>query len=207
MADAGFDMEACIEGLRRQDERAASDFVRELYPLVLKIVRSHLPRRSSEEDLCQIVFIKVLSNIAQYSGKVPIAHWVSRIAVNTCLNALKAESIRPELRWSDLSADQAEFLENLASNSGASGSSAAAGPPGFAGPSSAAASRDLVETLLGALKPQDRLLITMLHLDGYSMDDVRQATGWNIGAIKVRAFRARQKLKKIFEKLSSQGKL
>ena len=195
MADAGFDMEACIEGLRRRDERAASDFVRELYPMVLKIVRSHLPRRSSEEDLCQVVFIKILSNIAQYSGKVPIAHWVSRIAVNTCLNALKAESIRPELRWSDLSTDQAALLENLASDSQAPG------------PSSAAESRDLVETLLGSLKPQDRLLITMLHLEGHSMDDVRQATGWNIGAIKVRAFRARRKLKQLFQELNSQGKL
>jgi len=47
----------------------------------------------------------------------------------------------------------------------------------------------------------------MLHLDGYSMDDVRQATGWNIGAIKVRAFRARRKLKKIFEELNRQGKI
>jgi RNA polymerase sigma-70 factor (ECF subfamily) len=195
MSDAGFDMEACIEGLRRQDERAAADFVRELYPLVLKLVRSHLPRRASEEDLCQVVFIKILSNVGQYSGKVPIEHWISRIAINTCLNALKAESIRPELRWSDLSADQATLLEGLASDSEA------------ADPSDAAASRDLVETLLAGLKPPDRLLITMLHLEGYSMDDVRQATGWNIATIKVRAFRARRKLKQIFQELNSQGKL
>jgi len=195
MAEAGFDMEACLVGLRRQDERAASDFVRELYPLVLKIVRSHLPRRSSEEDLCQIVFIKILSNIAQYSGRVPIEHWVSRIAVNTCLNALKAESVRPELRWSDLPVEQAALIENLASTSEA------------IDPSSDAAARDLVETLLASLKPQDRLLITMLHLEGYSMDDVKQATAWSIPAIKVRAFRARRKLKQIFQELNSQGKL
>ena len=195
MRDAGFDMEACIEGLRRQEERAASDFVRELYPLVLKIVRSHLPRRASEEDLCQIVFIKILSNIGQYSGKVPVEHWVSRIAINSCLNALQAESSRPELRWSDLSVDQAALLEALATNTDS------------LDPSSAAASRDLVETLLAVLKPQDRLLITMLHLEGYSMDDVKQATGWNIATIKVRAFRARQKLRQTFQELNSQGKL
>jgi RNA polymerase sigma-70 factor (ECF subfamily) len=195
MADAGFDIDACLEGLRRHDERAASDFVRELYPLVLKIVRSHLPRRSAEEDLCQVVFIKILSNISQYSGKVPVEHWVSRIAINTCLNALKAESVRPELRWSDLSVDQAAVLDALATD------------PAELGPDAAASSRDVVETLLGALKPQDRLLITMLHLEGYSMEDVKQATGWNIPTIKVRAFRARQKLKQIFQELNSQGKL
>jgi RNA polymerase sigma-70 factor (ECF subfamily) len=195
MGDAGFDMEACIDGLRRQDERAASDFVRELYPLVLKIVRSHLPRRASEEDLCQIVFIKILSNIGQYSGKVPVEHWVSRIAINACLNALKAESSRPELRWSDLSVDQAALLEALATNSDA------------LDPSSGAAARDMVETLLSVLKPADRLLITMLHLEGYSMDDVKKATGWNIATIKVRAFRARQKLKQAFQDLNKEGKL
>jgi RNA polymerase sigma-70 factor (ECF subfamily) len=195
MADAGFDMEACLAGLRRQDEQAASDFVREIYPFVLKLVRSHLPSRSSEEDLCQVVFIKILSNIGQYSGSVPIEHWVSRIAINTCLNALKAESVRPELRWSDLSVDQAALLDALATN------------PNELDPSDGAASRDLVETLLDSLNPRDRLLITMLHLEGYSMNDIKQATGWNIATIKVRAFRARQKLKRIFQELNSQGKL
>ncbi len=188
-------MEACLAGVRRQDEQAATDFVRELYPLVLKLVRSHLPRRSSEEDLCQVVFIKILSNIGQYSGKVPIEHWVSRIAINTCLNALKAESVRPELRWSDLSVDQAALLEAVTSDSGE------------LDPAGGAASRDLVETLLASLSAQDRLLITMLHLEGYSMDDIKQATGWNIATIKVRAFRARQKLKRLFEDLTRQGKL
>jgi RNA polymerase sigma-70 factor (ECF subfamily) len=195
MGDAGFDMEACIEGVRRKDERAAADFVGELYPLVLKIVRSHLPRRASEEDLCQIVFIKILSNIGQYSGKVPIEHWVSRITVNTCLNALKAESVRPEIRWSDLSVDQAAILESLSSTSDE------------LDPAATASSRDLVENLLACLKPADQLLITMLHLEGYSMDDVRQATGWNIATIKVRAFRARQKLKKTFEEMNNRQNL
>jgi RNA polymerase sigma-70 factor (ECF subfamily) len=195
MAETAFDMEACLAGLRRQDEQAATDFVRELYPLVLKLVRSHLPRRASEEDLCQVVFIKILSNIGQYSGKVPIEHWVSRIAINTCLNALKAESVRPELRWSDLSPEQATVLEAVTADS--------SGPD----PADGAASRDLVETLLGALQPRDRLLITMLHLDGYTMDDIKEATGWNIATIKVRAFRARQKLKGLFEELSRQGKI
>jgi RNA polymerase sigma-70 factor (ECF subfamily) len=194
MADAGFDIDACIEGVRRQDERAAADFVRGLFPLVLKIVRSHLPRRASEEDLCQVVFIKILSNIGQYSGKVPVEHWVSRIAVNTCLNALKSEAVRPELRWSDLSTDQAAILDSLAAN------------PDELDPAASAASRDLVESLLAQLKPADRLLITMLHLEGYSMDDVKQATGWSIATIKVRAFRARQKLKKGFHELYNREK-
>jgi RNA polymerase sigma-70 factor (ECF subfamily) len=192
MGDAGFDMEACLEGVRRQDERAAAEFVQELYPLVLKLVRSHLPRRASEEDLCQVVFIKILQNIGQYSGKAPIAHWVSRIAINTCLNALKAESVRPELRWSDLSEEQATLLEAVVSNNEE------------LDPANGAAARDLVEQMLEGLKPTDRLIVRMLHLEGYSMDDIKEATGWNIATIKVRAFRARQKLKGIYNDLTKE---
>jgi RNA polymerase sigma-70 factor (ECF subfamily) len=142
-----------------------------------------------------MVFIKILSNIGQYVGKVPIEHWVSRIAINTCLNALKAEGVRPELRWSDLSVDQAALLEAVASN------------PDELDPAEGAASRDLVERMLGQLNARDRLLITMLHLEGYSMDDIKERTGWNIATIKVRAFRARQKLKGIFYELTREGNL
>ena len=195
MAEAGFDMQACLAGLRRQDERAAADFVRELYPLVLKLVRSHLPRRAAEEDLCQIVFIKILSNIGQYSGKVPIEHWVSRIAINTCLNALKAESVRPELRWSDLSEEQATVLDAVTAT------------VGELDPAHGRASRDMVETLLGGLNAPDRLLITMLHLEGYSMDDIRQATGWNIATIKVRAFSRPRKIEEAFPRPDKPGKI
>jgi len=62
-----------------------------LYPLVLKLVRAHLPRRAAEEDLVQTVFMKVFAKLDDYAGAVPLEHWVSRIAVNTCINQLRAE--------------------------------------------------------------------------------------------------------------------
>src|SRR5881409_998290 len=111
------DASALVQAALQHDDEAARALVRKLYPLVAKIVRAHRPRRTSEEDLCQMIFIKVFSNLEQYSGKVPLEHWVSRIAVNTCLNQLKAEMIRPELRWTDLSDDQAAVLDSLARTS------------------------------------------------------------------------------------------
>ncbi len=80
---------------------------------MLKLVRAYLPRRSSEDDLTQIVFMKVFANLDRYSGAVPLEHWVSRIAINACLNEIAAEKIRPELRVADLSREQFEVLENL----------------------------------------------------------------------------------------------
>src|ERR1700726_4447797 len=107
--DAG----ALGEAALRNDNEAARELVRRLYPLVAKLVRAHRPYRTDEEDLCQMIFIKVFQKLSQFSGKVPLEHWVSRIAVNTCLNQIQWEKIRPELRHADLSVEEQAVIENL----------------------------------------------------------------------------------------------
>jgi RNA polymerase sigma-70 factor, ECF subfamily len=188
-AEASLDMAACLERVRQRDEDAARALVRELYPLVMKIVRSHLPRRTDEEDLAQTVFGKVFVHLEQYSGNVPFEHWVSRVAVNTCLNALRAEKCRPELRWSDLSEDAAEVMEKVVT---------AAKEPD---PSEQLSARELAHRMLESLSPRDRLILTMLDLEERSVEEVRERTGWNASLIKVRAFRARRKLRKQFARM------
>src|SRR5437016_14663855 len=111
------DANALVARALRQDDEAARELVRRLYPLVAKMVRSHRPRRTSEEDLCQMIFIKVFQKLGQFSGKVPLEHWVSRIAVNTCLSQIESERIRPELRQADLSEEEQAVVVNLAAYS------------------------------------------------------------------------------------------
>ena len=112
------DARALVEAALQHDDEAARELVRRLYPLVAKMVRAHRPRRTSEEDLCQMIFIKVFQKLSQFSGKVPLEHWVSRIAINTCLNQIAAEKVRPELRHADLSEEEQAVVENLAASSG-----------------------------------------------------------------------------------------
>ena len=189
LPEPDFDVAACVERVRQRDEDAARALFRHLYPLVARVVRSHLPRRTSQEDLVQTVFMKVFANLDRFSGTVPVEHWVSRIAVTTCLNQLAAEKARPELRWADLSDEQTEALEAVT-----------AGPEELE-PGRSLAAREIVEKLLKRLAPADRLLLTLLHLEGRSVEEVRQITGWNVPVIKVRAFRARRKLRKEFRNL------
>src|SRR4029077_4933442 len=106
-----------VEAALRHDEEAARELMRRLYPLVSKMVRSHRPRRTPEEDLCQMIFIRIFQKLSQFSGKVPLEHWVSRIAINTCLNQIAAEKVRPELRHADLSEEEQAVVENLATSS------------------------------------------------------------------------------------------
>jgi RNA polymerase sigma-70 factor (ECF subfamily) len=184
------DVSALVKAALAHDDEAARDLVRHLYPLVTKVVRAHRPRRTSEEDLCQMIFIKMFQNLPNFSGKVPIDHWVSRIAVNTCLNQIASEKVRPEIRHADLSEEEAAVVEQLAASSD------------DLRPDNRFAARQLVEHLLERLRPAERLVIDLLYLKGNSVDQVRQLTGWSAALVKVRAFRARQKMKQQFEKLS-----
>jgi RNA polymerase sigma-70 factor (ECF subfamily) len=181
---------ALVQAALRHDDKAAQTLVRELYPLVAKLVRSHRPRRTAEEDLCQMIFIKIFQNLAQFSGKVPLEHWVSRIAVNTCLNQIQSEKVRPELRHADMSEEEVAVLENLSAT------------PEELAPDRKVASRQLVEHLLETLKPSERLVIEMVYLQGHSVEEVHQLTGWSSALVKVRAFRARQKMKQQLARIS-----
>src|SRR3984893_13201164 len=177
----------------RHDDEAARELVRRLYPLVAKMVRSHRPRRTSEEDLCQMIFIKIFQKLGQFSGKVPLEHWVSRVAVNTCLSQIESERIRPELRHADLSEEEQAVVENLATATDE------------LAPDRQFASRELIEHLFQFLKPVERLVIDLLYLQGRSVEEIHQITGLGAAAIKVRAFRARQKMKKHLTKLGVGG--
>ena len=189
MDEPVLDVAACVARVRTGDEESARVLLAHLTPLVMKIVRSHLPRRASEEDLVQSVFVKVFTKLDQFGGAVPLEHWVSRIAVNTCLNQISHEKIRPEFRHADLSEDEVAVIENLATESGDLPAE------------QSLASRELVEKMLAKLNPADRRVINLLHMEGRSVEEVKQVTGWSTALVKVRAFRARQKMKKHLEEL------
>ena len=138
-----------------------------------------------------MIFIKVFQKLSQFSGKVPLEHWVSRIAVNTCLSQIESERVRPELRHADLSKEEQVVVENLAASSDE------------LAPDRQLASRQLLEHLLETLKPAERLVIDLLYLQGHSVEEIHEITGMGIAAIKERAFRARQKMKTQLAKIEA----
>jgi RNA polymerase sigma-70 factor (ECF subfamily) len=193
MADGDFDLADCLDRVRRRDEAASRRLVEHLSPLVGKLVQAHLPQRDDPEDLMQEVFLKMFSRLEQYRGQVPFEHWVSRVAVSTCLDRLRAQQRRPLRLWSELSEPEQATMESLAAEE-------------QSGAGSEAAAWEVLRRLLDALAPADRLLITMLELEQKSPAEVSALTGWNSGTVRIRAFRARRKLKVLYERLE-RGKL
>jgi RNA polymerase sigma-70 factor (ECF subfamily) len=189
MVDEPFDFAGCLERVRARDQAAARQLVEQLYPQVIRIVRSHLPRRVAEEDLSQEIFLKMFTRLDQYQGAVPFPHWVSRIAVTTCIDQLRAQKRRPEFRWADLPEEQAQVLDQVLTDQRDTT------------PGDALAARELVNKLLDQLKPEDQMVIRLLDLEQKSLAEISTLTGWNQTLVKVRAFRARRKLQKLFKEL------
>ncbi len=187
--DQSFDLAGCLERVRKRDQAAARELVEHLHPMVIRIVRSHLPRRVAEEDLSQEIFLKMFTRMAQYQGAVPFSHWVSRIAVTTCIDHLRAQKRRPEYRWADLSENEADMLDAVMTNENAVDTG------------DALAAKELVHKLLEQLRPDDRMVVQMLDLEQKTIAEISALTGWNGSLVKVRAFRARRKLHKLFQEL------
>ena len=180
---------AWVRRVRQGDEDAAAALVQRLYPTVLKSVRCHLPRHGSAEDLAQSVFAKVFTKLHQFSGLVPLEHWVSKITVNTCISQLTREKARPEWRMSDLNEEDHAVVQRLLSTEGE-----------FPG-TRRRDSREILDQLLATLRPDERLVITLLHLEERSTQEISHTTGWSVSLVKVKAFRARNKLRKAGRKL------
>jgi RNA polymerase sigma-70 factor (ECF subfamily) len=186
------DMALCLERVRSNDQVAAKELYDYLYPLVIKIVKSRLPWRSSAEDLTQEVYKKVFTRIGQYIGSVPFHHWVSRIAVSTCIDHLRAQRRRPEYRWADLSETEAEELETNLSKEYEQASN------------DEFSNKELVDMMLEKLNPKEQLLVRLVYMEQKNCSEVAALTGWGKSTIKVKAFRVRQKLHKLYLELKKE---
>jgi RNA polymerase sigma-70 factor (ECF subfamily) len=185
MTEPAVDLAECLAGVARGDEDAARALVERCHPLVMRIVRAHRPRTVGGEDLAQEVYLKMFGRLDRYEPRagVPFEHWVSRLAVRTCLDALRAERRRPQATASSLGPDGEAWLAALHGR---------AEPPAA---ESALAARQLVEALLARLPPADRLVLSLLDLEERSVEEVSGLTGWSRGLVRVRAFRARRRLR------------
>ncbi len=124
------------------------------------------------EELVQDVFVQAYLSLASYGSRAPFEHWMRKIAVRTGYRHWK-ERARARLSVPlDGALLRAAPLPDLT--------------PSQAG--------ELLETLLSSLSPADRLVVTLLHLDGLSVAEAADLTGWTRPVVKVRAFRARRKL-------------
>jgi RNA polymerase sigma-70 factor (ECF subfamily) len=175
----------------RGEPGAAERLVEALYPVVIRIVRNHLPRGLDEQDLAQEVFLKVFAKLESFRAERPLEHWVARITRNVCFDHLRKQRRRKELRCADLSEEEERVLEAVLAEDPASGSHL----------DSTEATGELIAKLLGMLRPAEERILRLLDLEGMPVKEIAALLGWGESRIKVTAFRARRKLQDVMRGL------
>jgi RNA polymerase sigma-70 factor (ECF subfamily) len=173
--------------------------VRRYSPRVFSVASRFFRQRSAVEEAAQDVFLKAFTQLGSYEGRGSMEGWLTRIATNTCLNIIRSAKRRPEMTVSDLTEDENQWLDAQLSDF-------ASEPQRSVEQTLIAA--DLADRVLGVLPPEDQLALLMMDGEDASVREVAEATGWSESKVKVRAFRARKKLREAMERLlSSKGKI
>ena len=154
---------------------------------VARIVTKHVPRDRVPE-VAHDVFVRAYSGLPGFSGQVPFEHWLSSIAVRTCYHFWRTIR-REELPVSALTEDHQQWMEQVL---------AAESDDRFREQARRREAVELLQWALGHLSAENRLVLTLVHLDGYSAREAASLLGWSVAKVKVRAHRARRALRKLF---------
>ncbi len=181
---------------RAGDESAFAEIVRRYGPRVFRTAGRFFRRREQVEEAAQEVFLKAFTQLETFEGRGSFEGWLTRIATNTCLNLVRGAKRRPELSASDLSEDEGAWLEN--SMAGAAAERQQSAERGMV-------AADLAERVLVTMAPDDRLVLMLMDGEEASVKEVAEATGWSESNVKVKAMRARRRMREAVEKLLSRG--
>jgi RNA polymerase sigma-70 factor (ECF subfamily) len=181
---------ALVRRVQAQDEMAFREIVDRYQAKVYSIIYGILRNRNDAEDISQQVFSKIYFSIKNFDFRSSLLTWIYKITVNECYDYLRKKRVRKLVYESDFTAEDSLRMENSE-------------PAMDLKPAVDVqlAQRDLVMKLLSKISEEDRSLILLKEVEGHSVEELSQMTGMNENTIKVKLFRARQKLVKAAQRL------
>ncbi|HYL57547.1 MAG TPA: RNA polymerase sigma factor [Candidatus Acidoferrales bacterium] len=148
-------------------------------------------------DIGQESFIRAYSALASYRAEMPFGGWLRAIVVNLCYDELRRRRRRPEELVADFGAPEVQWMQ-LVNH---------ASPEEIVGEAEQRReSYDLAHRLLDFLKPEDRMVMVLKESEDMSVSEIAATLGWTEAKVKIRAFRARQLLRKHAERLMAVGR-
>ncbi len=169
-APAEADEAALVAACRRGDESAFAELVRRHQHRVFRLAGRFFRRPEEVEEVAQETFLAAWKKLGTYRAEAPFEHWLTRVCLNCCYARLRQS--RPE---------------------------AVEMPAEIAAPSPDRDAPIEVERLLRHLAPADRFMLLLLHGEEWPVEEIARRLGWSRVAVKVRAHRARKRLRRLLE--------
>ncbi|HLN99832.1 MAG TPA: sigma-70 family RNA polymerase sigma factor [Pyrinomonadaceae bacterium] len=178
-----------VKRVQARDEIAFREIVDRYQSKVFSIIYGILRNRNDAEDISQQVFTKIYFSINNFDFRSSFLTWIYKITVNECYDYLRKKKVRKLVYESDFGDEDSVNMERS--------------EPDKTKPIDATlAQRDLIVKLLGKVSDEDRKLMLLKEVEGHSVEELAQMTGMNENTIKVKLFRARQKLLKAAQRLT-----
>ncbi|MGI8495805.1 MAG: RNA polymerase sigma factor [Pyrinomonadaceae bacterium] len=174
------------------EESAFNEIMRRFSPRVFRFSARFFRQHSLIEEAAQEVFLKIFVQISSFDGRGSLEGWITRITVNTCINLLRSAKRQPELTISNFNDNETTWLEEKVFD---------ASSAHYQNEEDKLVAADLVNRVFETLPPEDVLVLKMIDGEGSSIKEVASATGWGESKIKVRAFRARRRMREAVQKL------
>lgn len=181
---------ALVQRAQAGDETAFREIVERYQSKVFSIIHGIVRQRNDVEDIAQQVFAKVYLSLKNFDFRSSLITWIYKITVNECFDYLRKRKVRRLVYESDLSEEEVRRVENS--------------DPAIerqAPADSSLAQRDYVLKLLTRVSEEERILLILKEVEGYSVEELAARTGMNENTVKVKLFRARQKLVKAAQRL------
>jgi len=163
-------------------------------PRIFGMARKYFRNESDVEDVVQTIFTKTYKKLGSFNHTAPFEHWFMRLSVNTCYDALRRKAKNREQAITDV------MFENETDDSWHSRLGSIPDPNDQEALDKAS---ELVHTVLGQVSEKARIVLTLQELEGRSIKEIAEITGWSISLVKVQAFRARKEMRAAVERFLS----
>jgi len=185
--DAPIDTEI-IRQVLSGDVNAFETLITRYQSHVFAIVRRHVPKDMAD-DMAQDAFIRAYQGLSGFTGKSGFKGWLSGIAIRTCYDFWRKAYRMKEVPVSQLTDAHREWLENAISDDAAAI---------FDKHGRQSEAIEILDWAMAQLSAEDRMIVNLIYFEGLSHKEAGALLGWSIPNVKIRAWRARKKLQKIF---------
>jgi RNA polymerase sigma-70 factor, ECF subfamily len=185
----GSDDRDLVRRAQRGDAQAFETLVQKHQGRVFAVAGGILRNREDVEDVSQQVFVKAYFSLQKFDQRAAFSTWLYKITVNECWDLLRKKKVRPLVYESELSEEQADTYNAT--------EQAADPAPDVA---DQLAAREQLEQWLGCLEERDRAMLTLKEVEGFTVEEIAEIVGINGNTVKVRLFRARQRIAEVIRR-------
>ena len=182
-----------IKRAQKGDGAAFNELVLAYRKRILGTIARLIGHPEDVEDVGQEVFLRLYYSLDQLRTPEVFEPWLYRLTVNAAYDYLRKQRRQPEARMADLSEEQV-----LAAD-------ASLGTKRALEEKQKGQIRELVGSLLERVSEEDRALLILKEVQGLSLKELERIYHVKENALKVRLFRARQRVLKAYDAMEGEN--